>query len=90
MRFSIASSVTSPSSGSGSIFQSPVWNTVPNFVRIAMAFGSRIECVMVIISSSNGPRLNLPPSGISVTGTTSRNPASISLRFRTEAANGVA
>lgn len=34
---------------------------MPNFVRIAIAFGSRIECVMVIISSSNGlARLNLP------------------------------
>ena len=59
MRFSVASSVSSPSSGSGSIFQSPVWNTVPNLVRIASAFGSRIECVMVIISSSNGPTVKL-------------------------------
>ena len=86
----VASSVTSPSSGSGSIFQSPVWNTVPNLVRTASAFGSRIECVMVIISSSNGPTVNLPPSGISVIGTVSNRPASRSLRFSTEAANGVA
>ena len=66
MRCSIASSVTSPSSGSGSIFQSPVCKIVPNRVRIASALGSRIECVMVISSSSNGGRLNLPPSGISM------------------------
>ena len=90
MRRSIASSVTSPSSGSGSIFQSPVWNTVPSLVRMASALGSRIECVMVISSSSNGGRLNLPPSGISVTGTVSTRPASTSLRRSTEAANGVA
>ena len=82
--------MTSPSSGSGSIFQSPVWNTVPNLVRTASAFGSRIEWVMVIISSSNGPTVNLPPSGISVIGTLSNRPASRSLRFSTEAANGVA
>ena len=90
IRRSTASSVTSPKSGSGSIFQSPVWNTVPSLVRIASALGSRIECVMVISSSSNGGRLNLPPSGISVTGTASSSPASVSLRRSTEAANGVA
>ena len=90
MRRSTASSVTSPNSGSGSIFQSPVWNTVPSLVRIASALGSRIECVMVISSSSNGGRLNLPPNGISVIGTASSRPASVSLRRSTEAANGVA
>ena len=41
-------------------------------------------------SSSNGARLNLPPSGISVTGTASTSPASVSLRRSTDAAKGVA
>ena len=45
---------------------------------------------MVISSSSKGGRLNLPPNGISVIGTASSNPASVSLRRSTEAANGVA
>ena len=90
MRFSVSSSVTSPNSGSGSIFQSPVWNTVPSLVRTASAFGSRIECVIVIISNSNGLSVNLPRKGISVIGTSSINPACVSLRRSTEAANGVA
>ena len=90
MRFSVSWSVTSPSRGSGSIFQSPVWNTVPSLVRTASALGSKIECVMVIISSSNGSSLNLPRSGISVIGTSSERPACTSLRRRTEAAKGVA
>ena len=55
-----ASSVTSPTSGSGSSFQSPVWSTLPTGVRMAMAFGSGIECVRVISSRSNGGMLNLP------------------------------
>ena len=90
IRRSVASSVTSPSSGSGSIFQSPVWNTVPSLVRIASALGSRIECVMVISSSSNGGRLNLPPQRDLGDRHLVDRPASISLRRSTEAANGVA
>ena len=86
-----ASSVTSPISGSGSSFQSPVWSTVPSGVRIASALGSGIEWVRVISSSSNGARLKLAAdSGISVIGTASTRPASRSLRRSTAAVNGVA
>ena len=51
---SAASSVASPTSGSGSSFQSPVCSTVPAGVRITTALGSGIEWVSVISSSSNG------------------------------------
>ena len=47
-----------PSSGSGSIFQSPVCRIVPSGVRIARPLGSGIEWVSVIRSSSNGPELD--------------------------------
>ena len=90
MRCSVASSVTSPSSGSGSIFQSPVWRTVPSGVRIASPFGSGIEWVRVISSSSNGPSVIVPPSGTSVIGTSSSRPASRSFSRSTKAVNGVA
>ncbi len=64
-------SVGAPSSGSGSIFQSPVCNTVPSGVEMAMPFGSGMEWVSVIRVMSNGPMLTLPDSGTSVIGTSS-------------------
>ena len=41
-------STPSPISGSGSIFQSPVWRMVPDGVLIASALGSGMEWVSVI------------------------------------------
>ena len=52
--------------GPGSIFQSPVCRIVPSGVRIARPFGSGIEWVRVISSTSNGPSSMVPPSGTSV------------------------
>ena len=83
-------SETSPISGSGSNFQSPVWSTVPKGVRSTTALGSGIEWVSVISSSSNGPTENWPDIGTSVIGTSCSIPASISLGRSTAAVNGVA
>ena len=88
---SAASSVASPMSGSGSIFQSPVWTMVPRGVRMAMALGSGIEWVMVMNSSAKGPSVNLPPSGTTRTFTLRvSSPASSSLSCSRRAVNGVA
>ncbi len=73
------SSVTSPSSGSGSIFQSPVWTIRPSGVRIASQLGSRIEWVIEMKSIWNGPSFSVPPSGTCLTLTRSCSPASSSL-----------
>ena len=54
------SSVDRPTKGSGSNFQSPVCMTVPDGVRKTTAFGSGIEWVIVISSTSKGPTENLP------------------------------
>ena len=89
-RLSASESVTGPTSGSGSIFQSPVWRTVPSGVRMASAFGSGIEWVSVIISNSNGPRAKRPERGTTVIAAALARPASSSLRLRMEAVNGVA
>ena len=63
---------------------------MPSLVRIARAFGSGIEWVMVISSSSNGPRLILPPSGISVIGHLVHQAGLAQLAPQDEAVNGVA
>ena len=55
-----SSSVASPSKGWGSIFQSPVCRITPSGVRMATPFGSGMEWVSVISSSSNGPSVSLP------------------------------
>ncbi len=83
-------SVASPNWGSGSIFQSPVCRIVPSGVLIARPFGSGIEWVNVIISRSNGPIENLPPSGTSVIDTSSSSRASRSFSRSRKAVNGVA
>jgi hypothetical protein len=83
-------SVTSPTTGPSSIFQSPVWNTVPSGVRMARPFGSAIEWVMVIMVTLNGPRSIVPFSGTSWIFTWFRMPASRSFSRIRKAVNGVA
>ena len=87
---SAAVSVASPSMGSGSIFQSPVWATTPSGVRMASRLGSRMEWVMEMKSSSNGPSVSLPPTGTSWTCTLEASPASSSLPVIRRAVKGVA
>ena len=62
------SSVGRPMIGVGSIFQSPVWSTVPISVWIASACDSGIECATGMNSTLNGPISTRPPDGITVTG----------------------
>ena len=62
------SSVGAPSTGVGSIFQSPVCRTVPTSVWIASACDSGIECATGMNSTLNGPMSTRPPEGITVTG----------------------
>ncbi len=83
-------SVGEPSSGSGSIFQSPVCSTVPSGVLIARPFGSGIEWVSVISVSSNGPSRIEPESGTSMIRASSRRSASRSFSRSRKAVNGVA
>src|SRR5215831_1393385 len=59
---SLAASVGPPSNGVGSIFQSPVWSTVPAGVRIASAFDSGIEWATLMKSMAKGPIDKCPPS----------------------------
>ena len=51
---SLASSVGGPSTGVGSIFQSPVCSTVPSAVRMMRPFDSGIEWAIETSSMSNG------------------------------------
>ena len=76
--------------GLGSIFQSPVWATTPRGVRIARRLGSRIEWVMEMKSSVNGPKVSCPPTGTSFTFTLDVSPASSSLPVISRAVKGVA
>ena len=84
------SSVSFPITGSGSIFQSPVWKTRPNGVRIARPLGSAVEWVMVTSSMSKGPSCTRPPTGTMLIFTSSRMPASRSFSRTRKAVNGVA
>ncbi|MNR42705.1 hypothetical protein D3C85_1612460 [compost metagenome] len=68
-RLIVSTSVRSPTTGSLSIFQSPVCRTVPSGVLMARPFGSAIEWVMVTKVTSNGPRFRSPPSGTSFSST---------------------
>ena len=86
----VSTSVRSPTTGSLSIFQSPVCSTVPSGVLMARPLGSAIEWVMVTISTWNGPRSIRPPSGTSCRVTRSRMPASRSFSRIRKAVNGVA
>ena len=57
------SSVSGPSAGSVSFFQSPVCSTMPAGVRMASDTGSGMEWVTAIASISNGPIVKRwPPS----------------------------
>jgi hypothetical protein len=85
-----ASSVVSPTRGSGSSFQSPVWSTLPREVRRTTALGSGIEWVSVINCNSNGAISKRSDMPITVTGTSPSNPASSSFLRKTLAVNGVA
>ena len=53
--------ISSPSCGSASIFQSPVWNTSPSGVRIAKPCISGIECVIGTYSTLKGPASTVAP-----------------------------
>ena len=85
-----AASVTSPSRGSGSIFQSPVCSTTPRGVRMTRPLGSGMEWVRVTISTSNGPRTTRPPRGTSFSSTSSSRFRSRSFSRRRKAVKGVA
>ena len=85
-----SASVRPPITGSGSIFQSPVWNTMPKGVRIAKPFGSAVEWAMVTSSMSKGPSLTRPPTGTMLILTSSSMPASRSFSRTRKAVNGVA
>ena len=85
-----SSSVGSPVSGSGSIFQSPVCRMVPSGVRIATPLGSGIEWVSVSSCISKGPSVSVPRSGISVIFASSSSPCSRSFSRSRKAVNGVA
>ena len=58
--FNLFELISSPISGLGSTFQSPVCNTTPAGVWILSPFGSKIECVNVIYSISKGSNLTFP------------------------------
>ena len=88
-RLRAATSVRPPVIGSGSIFQSPVCSTTPSGVRIASAFGSGVEWVMVTRSMVNGPSRTCPPSGTSLIFTLSRRSASRSFSRTRKAVKGV-
>ena len=87
---SLASSVFSPSTGVGSIFQSPVCSTVPCGVRMMSAFDSGIECATEQSSTSNGPTLKREPSATSVTGISGAPDSPNRLAASSAAVNGVA
>ena len=59
-------SVLGGSTGVSSIFQSPVWMTVPAGVRMASAFDSGIEWATSISSMSNGPRVKRARDGMTL------------------------
>ena len=87
---SAASSVVGPTSGCGSIFQSPVCSSRPYGVSIASDCASGMECAMRMKRSLNGARSMLPPGGMTCTFTWLTSCASPSLRRSTAAAKGVA
>ncbi len=89
-RRNAASSVAGPISGLGSSFQSPVCSTVPYGVRMASACASGREWATGSSSSENGGSSMRPPDGMVWMRTSASSPASISLRFSTAVANGVA
>ena len=69
-------------SGVSSSFQSPVCSAVPSGVRITTADGSGIECDMLISSTSNGPIVRRPPSGMTCNGKPSIRPSLGEFRFQ--------
>ena len=58
--FNLLELISPPTKGFGSTFQSPVWRTIPAGVLILSPLGSKIECVKVIYSISNGSNFTLP------------------------------
>ena len=50
-----------PSTGVSSIFQSPVWKTLPNGVSISSPLPSGIECDSATKLTRNGPSSTVPP-----------------------------
>ena len=83
-----ASSVTGPTSGAGSSFQSVACSTVPCAVRTTITCASGIECVTAMESIRNGPIVTPPPIGNSLTGTSRSMPASTNLRRSIALAKG--
>ena len=86
----LASSVGGPSTGVGSIFQSPVCSTVPMGVRMISAWDSGIECATATYSTSNGPTVMRPPAGTMVTGISGAPGSPCRLASSNAAVNGVA
>ena len=87
---SLASSVGGPITGVGSIFQSPVWSTVPSRVRRMRPFDSGIECAIDTYSMSNGPSVKRPPSGTTLIGISGAPRSPSRLASNKAAVNGVA
>jgi hypothetical protein len=85
-----ASSIGAPSTGSSSNFQSPLWTTRPRGVRMAMEFGSGIECATLMYSMPNGPTVNGFPGRTMVTGMRCEPGSLASLAASRPAAKGVA
>ena len=87
---SFASSVGGPSTGVGSIFQSPVWRTLPAEVRMMRALDSGIEWATETSSMSKGPSENRLPVGTTVTGTSGAPGSPRRLASSSAAVNAVA
>ena len=76
--------------GVGSIFQSPVWSTVPRGVRMIRPFDSGIEWATDTSSMSNGPTANRDPSSTTRTGISGAPGSPRRLASSNAAVNGVA
>ena len=76
--------------GVGSIFQSPVWRTLPCGVRMIRALESGIEWATETNSRSNGPTVNRPLSGMMFTGMSGAPGSPARLAASSAAVNGVA
>jgi len=80
----------SPSTGVSSIFQSPVWKTLPNGVSINTPLPSGIECDSATKLTLNGPSSMLPPRSTMLSFTLPVSPSSSSFPAISPAVNGVA
>ena len=79
-----------PMIGAASIFQSPVWKTLPACVSISSAFASGIECDTGTKVKPNGPRSKRLPGSTRRSLTRSAMPSSSSLPRISPAVKAVA